>query len=88
MGAKLMGFARQDQRRARTQARRLATLLKQYHADPEDNFWMRSEAVTLAHRISVRVRLAKEIERVIRPERDEPSLVLVPVTLQSTAFHV
>lgn len=69
MGAKLMGFARQDQRRARTQNRRLVAMLRQYHADPEDRFPLRSEAAILARRISVRIRQAEEIERVILTDR-------------------
>jgi hypothetical protein len=81
MGAKLMGFARRDQRRARTQARRLVAMLRQYRADPEANFSLRSEAVTLARRISIRVHLAEETELVILPERDERRLLSVPVTV-------
>jgi hypothetical protein len=83
MGAKLMGFARQDQRRARTQTRRLVTMLRQYNADPEDKFPLRSEAAILARRISVRIHQAEEIERAILTGRGAWRLAL-----QATGFHM
>jgi hypothetical protein len=83
MGAKLMGFVRKEQRRARTQPHRLVVMLGQYHADPEDKFPLRSEAAILARRISVRMHQAEKIERVILIGRGARH-----VTLQSTDFHM
>jgi hypothetical protein len=73
-----MGFARRDQRRARTQARRLVAILKKYHADPASHYSLRSEAAALARRVSVRIRRAEVIDRVILTDRGERRQVFVP----------
>jgi hypothetical protein len=71
MKTRLMGFARQSQRRARTQARRLGAILKQYDADPVRNFSLRGEAAALARRVSGNWRQSEVIDRVILTDRGE-----------------
>lgn len=77
MKTSLMGSARRNQRRARTQGRRLAAILKQYQADPA-NYSLRSEAAALARRVSVRLRQAEAVDRVILTDRGDRRQVFVP----------
>jgi hypothetical protein len=74
----LMGYARQARRRARTQARRLGAILRQYQADPEHNYWLRSEAAALARRASASLRQSEVFGRVILTDRGERRQVFVP----------
>lgn len=67
----MMGFARQASRRARTQARRLDAILREYQADPEANYWRRSEAAGLARRVSAAWRQSELVGRVILSDRGE-----------------
>lgn len=78
MKTTLMGFARRDQRRARTLARRLVAIIKQYQADPASNFSLRSEAAALAHRVSGRLRQAEVVDRMILTDRGERRQMFVP----------
>jgi hypothetical protein len=78
MKTSLMGFARRDQRRARTQSRRLVAILRQYKADPASNYSLRSEAAALARRISGRLRQAEAVDRMILTDRGERRQVSVP----------
>ena len=48
MKSKLVFIARLSRKRARTQARRLGVLIKQYRNDPVRNFCTHSEASSLA----------------------------------------
>jgi hypothetical protein len=67
----MMGFAIRAQRRARTQARRLGAILRQYQADPEENYSRRSDAAGLARRVSAAWRQSETVARVILTDRGE-----------------
>lgn len=68
MRSKLKFFALQSQKRARTQARRLAALVRKYQRDPSRNYGTRSEAAALAMKISYYIRQAEMAGRVILTE--------------------
>lgn len=65
MKSKLMFFVRLSRKRARTQARRLYVLMKQYRSDPVRNFRMHSEAAGLAISASYYLRQAEIAGRII-----------------------
>jgi hypothetical protein len=65
MKSKLMFFARLSRKRARTQARRLNVLMKQYRSDPVRNFRTHSEAAGLARSASYYLRQAEIAGRII-----------------------
>jgi hypothetical protein len=71
MKSVMMGIAIRAERRARTQARRLGAILRQYQSDPEENFSRRSEAASLARRVSAAWRQSETIARVILTDRGE-----------------
>lgn len=74
----LVGFARQASRRARTQARRLGVILREYQADPEGKYWRRSDASSLAHRVSAAWRRSEIVGRVVLTDRGERRQVFLP----------
>lgn len=74
----MMGFARQAGRRARTQARRLGAILRQYQEDPERYDWRRSEAAALARRVSANLRQSEAFGRVILTDRGERRQLFLP----------
>jgi hypothetical protein len=78
MKTRLMGFARNSKRRARTQARRLRALLRQYAADPVRNYQLRSEAAALARSVSYYLRDWESVGRVILTDRGERRQVFLP----------
>ena len=65
MKSKLVFIARLSRKRARTQARRLGVLMKQYRNDPVRNFCMHSEASSLARRVLYYLRQAEMARRII-----------------------
>lgn len=65
MKSKLMYFARLSRKRARTQARRLGILMKQYRSDPVRNYRTHSEAAGLARSVSYYLRQAETAGRII-----------------------
>lgn len=67
----MMGLAIRAQKRARTQARRLGSILRQYQADPEGNYALRSDAAGLARRVSAAWRQSETVAGVILTDRGE-----------------
>ena len=65
MKSKRVFIARMSRKRARTQARRLGVLIKQYRNDPVRNFCTHSEASSLARRVSYYLRQAEMAGRII-----------------------
>lgn len=65
MKSKLMFFARLSRKRARTQARRLNVLMKQYRSNPVRNFRTHSEAADLAKKTSYYLRQSEIAGRII-----------------------
>lgn len=68
MKSKLRFFANQSSKRARTTARRLTRILRQYKRDPIRNFRMHSEAAALAAKVSYFLREAEAGGRIILTE--------------------
>jgi hypothetical protein len=78
MKTRMMGHALQANRRARTQARRLGAIFKEYQDDPERNYWRHSEAVSLARRVSANWRQFETVGRVILTDRGDRRQVFLP----------
>ncbi|WP_156895474.1 hypothetical protein [Massilia putida] len=78
MKTRMMGQALQANKRARTQARRLGAIVKQYQDDPERNYWRHSEAVSLARKVSANWRTFETVGRVILTDRGDRRQVFLP----------
>jgi hypothetical protein len=83
----MMGVAIRAQRRARTQARRLGAILREYQADPEGNYWRRSEAAALARKVSAAWREAETVARVILTDRGERRQVFLSRPLSTISSN-
>lgn len=68
MKSKLHFFAKQNTKRARTTARRLARILREFKNDPVRNFRLHSEAAALAAKVSYFLREAETGGRIILTE--------------------
>lgn len=61
-------FANQSTKRARTTAKRLTHILREFRNDPVGNFRLHSEAAALAEKVSYFIRQAEESGRIILTE--------------------
>lgn len=71
MKSKIHFFANQSSKRARTTARRLAHILREFSNDPVRNCRLHSEAATLAAKVSYFIREAKAGGRIILTDDGE-----------------
>lgn len=65
MKSKMRFFALQNSKRARTTAKRLAAMIREYKRDPVRNFRMGSEAAALAMKVSYYLRQSETGGRII-----------------------
>lgn len=71
MESKLFLLSKQNRKRARSTAKRLAAVLKKYQRDPDADAGMRSEAAALAVRASYYLREAEAAGRIILTDHGE-----------------
>lgn len=71
MKSKMHFFANQSSKRARTTARRLARILREFSDDPVRNCRLHSEAATLAEKFSYFLREAEAGGRIILTDEGE-----------------
>lgn len=87
MKSKLMFFARQSSKRARTQAQGLRRLMKRFSSDPVRNFKTWSEAASLARRVSYHLRQAETAGRIIlTAEGERRQVFLVDMAASSGRY--
>lgn len=83
MTSKIKFFSQQHKKRARSTAKRLAAMMKQYGRDPDENFGTRSEAAALAVKVSYYLREAEAAGRIILTDHGERRQVFLSTSSNS-----